>query len=322
MDNCGNSRANTCIQARLCRRVVFIRLSAGLVGYPLALLVSSTLDRFVLTWAFLVALCGFCSSWSLLTIWRFKELSWHRNLRVKRKRARFSFEAKEVTSWNFHEADYPCNPAVAEIITAPTSHDFTRWNQLGWNCPCQPSGAKNGANRSYCSSCGSHYTLVKWWPMTQSRGRSASKRRQGTTATEDIQWWQGRATQSTALWTGGIFKGSCSSTMGGNYPNQDGVFVTPQGSRASRGACGAHGGEDGRTRSSFSPEASPFGERRFRTQRSLAKLAVIEKSTSDSTPTTITHKTVNQLKRAEKAFESTWPRSRSWTRSGRSSASP
>lgn len=37
----------------------------------------------------------------------------------------------------------------------------------------------------------------------------------------------------------------------------------------------------------------------------LAKLAVIEKSTSDSTPTTITHKTVNQLKRAEKAFEST-----------------
>ena len=25
MDNCGNSRANTCIQARLCRRVVFIR---------------------------------------------------------------------------------------------------------------------------------------------------------------------------------------------------------------------------------------------------------------------------------------------------------
>lgn len=37
----------------------------------------------------------------------------------------------------------------------------------------------------------------------------------------------------------------------------------------------------------------------------LAKLAVIEKSTSDSTPNTITHKTVNQLKRAEKAFEST-----------------
>ena len=25
MDNCGNSRANTCIQGRLCRRVVFIR---------------------------------------------------------------------------------------------------------------------------------------------------------------------------------------------------------------------------------------------------------------------------------------------------------
>lgn len=37
----------------------------------------------------------------------------------------------------------------------------------------------------------------------------------------------------------------------------------------------------------------------------LAKLAVIEKSTSDSVPTTITHKTVNQLKKAEKTFEST-----------------
>ena len=215
-----------------------------------------------------------------------------------------SFEAKEVTSWNFHEADYPCNPAVAESSRLPRP----TVSQDGINGMELPLSAVRGQER-----CQQELLQQLWVSLHSCQvvahdtvPRSFCKQTtKGTTATEDIQWWQGRATQSTALWTGGIFKGRCSPTMGGNYPNQDGVFVTPQGSRASRGACGAHGGEDGRTRSSFSPEASPFGER-CSGPRDLGQVGRDrEVHVGFDTPTTITHKTVNQLKRAEKAFEST-----------------
>ena len=216
-----------------------------------SLLVSSTLDRFVLTWAFLVASCGFCSSWSLLTIRYFKELSWHRNLRVKRKRARVllrqrwlppGISTKRITR------------AIQLLQHHHGSHvpRFHKMESTGWNCPCQPSGAKNGANRSYCSSCGTHYTLVKWWPMTQSRGRSASKRR-----------------------------------------------------RDRRQPKTSNGGKDEPLNLPVSALKQALLEKGVQDPEILAKLAVIEKSTSDSAPTTITHKTVNQLKKAEKAFEST-----------------
>lgn len=172
-----------------------------------------------------------------------------------------SSEAQVVTSWNFRKADYPCNPVAAAPSRFPRP-TISRDGVIGMALPLPAVRVKERCQQEllqqlwvslHACQVVAHDTIP----------RSFSKQTtQGSTADEDIQWWQGRAAQSTALWTGGIFKGSCSPTMGGNYPNQDGVFATPQGSRTSRGACGAYRGEGDWARSSLSPETSPFGERR------------------------------------------------------------
>ena len=179
-------------------------------------------------------------------------------------------------------------------------------DNTGWTCPC---GQQNGPNRNWCSGCGSHYSTVKWYPSVKTRTRSASKKRRER---KRMSKAQGPVEEPNPLQPFGA--GEAQGTVApwvASTPTRSVAALMPQTTSAPSAAAEPPSGAEEQRQSPAVKEQilslkQMLEQKGVNDEDILSKLAALEKlQETPEVPQTLSHRTINQLQKAEKVYEST-----------------